>query len=238
MTYHRYLASARVDAMTTWQTTRAELETSRAALAAQEQTLVAERDALKARADRLDRARRDRSGTLASLEREIGAREDRRKELLARQARLAELLERLAREAARPSGERFAAARGRLPWPVDAPVVERFGAPRSGGRLRADGVLLGADAGTPVRAIAPGEIVFADWMRGFGLMVIVDHGSGYMSLYAQAESLLHAVGDRVEAGEPLATAGQSGGSARAGIWFEIRRNGQPEDPGRWCGPRA
>ncbi|MEE4384740.1 MAG: peptidoglycan DD-metalloendopeptidase family protein [Pseudomonadales bacterium] len=238
LAYHERLARARVGALGRWQETRAELGERRGALEARAAELVAERDAVRARAGRLEEARRDRTRALASLEREIGAREEDREALLQRRERLAELLDRLAREAAQPSGERFLAARGRLPWPVDAPVLERFGSPRSGGRLRTDGVLLGAEPGTPVRAVAPGEIVFADWMRGFGLMVIVDHGGGFMSLYAQAESLLRAVGDRVEAGEPLATAGQSGGSSRAGVWFEIRRDGRPEDPGRWCGPRA
>lgn len=103
---------------------------------------------------------------------------------------------------------------------------------------RANGLQLGARAGTPVRAVASGEVVFSNWLRGFGLMIIVDHGAGWLSLYGQAESLLYGEGQRVEAGEVIATAGRSGGAGATGLWFELRQNGTPQDPLRWCVARS
>jgi septal ring factor EnvC (AmiA/AmiB activator) len=235
--YHRILTGARLEAIERWEASRTALAEQRARLAEEEAVLAAERDRLAARAAELETARAQRAEVLAKLDARIRAEEEEREELARTRARLVELLERLSREAERPTGEAFAGTRGALPWPVAPRIVQAFGAAAGPDRPSSDGVLIAADAGTPVRAVAPGEIVFADWMRGYGLMVIVDHGGGFMSLYARAESLLRRPGDAVEAGEPLATAGQSGGSGRSGVWFEIRRGGRPEDPVAWCRPR-
>ena len=97
-----------------------------------------------------------------------------------------------------------------------------------------NGVLIGAAEGNDVRAIYHGRVVFADWLRGFGLMTIVDHGDGYMSLYGHNQSLSKQVGDWVEAGEVIASAGSTGGQSEAGLYFEIRINGQAVDPRGWC----
>lgn len=128
----------------------------------------------------------------------------------------------------------FAQARGRLPWPVDGQLLARFGAPRGDARLKWDGVLIGAAAGTRVRAIHDGRVVFADWLRGAGLLVIVDHGGGYLSLYGHNQTLLKAAGDLVKAGEAIATVGTSGGQDTPALYFAIRQQGQPSDPLRWC----
>lgn len=232
--FHRMLTEARVQALDQWKQSRADLATRRDSLAAEQKTLIARHDELAARTDRLDAARRDRARVLAELDQRIARREDARADLQRDRQRLSELLERLSREAERPTGTAFARSRGKLPWPVAPHILQAFGSTRGPGLPAADGVMLGAPSGTRIQAVAPGRVVFADWMRGFGLMIIIDHGGGFMSLYAQAESLLRADGDLVEAGEPIATAGQSGGSTRPGVWFEIRRSGAPEDPVSWC----
>ena len=103
---------------------------------------------------------------------------------------------------------------------------------------RWQGIVLEAPAGRNVRAVAHGRVVFADWLRGFGLMIILDHGGGYMSLYGHNESLLREPGEWVNPGDPLATVGDSGTHARAGLYFEIRRDGRPQDPARWCSAKA
>ncbi|WP_455229912.1 murein hydrolase activator EnvC family protein [Geopseudomonas aromaticivorans] len=131
-------------------------------------------------------------------------------------------------------GGPFAQARGQLPWPVDGRLLARFGAPRDDGRLKWDGVLIGASAGTRVRAIHGGRVVFADWLRGAGLLLIVDHGNGYLSLYGHNQSLLKAAGDLVKAGEAISTVGSSGGQDTPALYFAIRQQGQPSDPLRWC----
>ncbi|MDN5515130.1 MAG: murein hydrolase activator EnvC [Pseudomonas sp.] len=132
-------------------------------------------------------------------------------------------------------GGPFASARGKLPWPVDGRLVARYGTPRGGdARTKWDGVLIGAPAGSQVRAVHGGRVVFADWLRGAGLLVILDHGNGYLSLYGHNQNLLKSAGDVVKAGDPIATVGSSGGQDTSALYFAIRQNGRPSDPAQWC----
>jgi septal ring factor EnvC (AmiA/AmiB activator) len=132
-------------------------------------------------------------------------------------------------------GGPFATAKGKLPWPVDGRLVARYGTPRGGdARTKWDGVLIGADIGTQVHAVHGGRVVFADWLRGAGLLVILDHGNGYLSLYGHNQSLLRDAGEIVKAGDPIATVGNSGGQESAALYFAIRQQGRPSDPAQWC----
>lgn len=131
------------------------------------------------------------------------------------------------------SGRAFTALKGRLRLPVSGAVVGRFGEPREEGSTW-KGVFIRASIGQSVKAVADGKVVFSQWLRGFGNMIIVDHGGGYMSLYGQNESLVKRVGSRVNAGEGIATVGDSGGSQEAGVYFEIRQHGQPQNPLKWA----
>jgi len=127
----------------------------------------------------------------------------------------------------------FASLKGRLALPVAGEVSNRFGQARADGGLQWRGITIRARPGQEVRSVAPGRVVFADWLRGFGNLLIVDHGDGYMSLYGNNESLLRRVGDGVRSGDPLATVGSSGGSAQPGLYFELRYRGKPVDPLAW-----
>lgn len=132
-------------------------------------------------------------------------------------------------------GGAFSAARGKLPWPVDGRLLARFGDARDGDvRAKWDGVMIGAPVGTRVRAVHGGRVVFAEWLRGAGLLVILDHGNGYLSLYGHNQSLLKSAGDIVKAGEAISTVGDSGGQESAGLYFAIRQQGRPSDPTQWC----
>ena len=132
-------------------------------------------------------------------------------------------------------GGPFASAKGKLPWPVDGRLVARYGSPRGGdSRTKWDGVLIGASAGSQVHAVHGGRVVFADWLRGAGLLVILDHGNGYLSLYGHNQSLLKEAGDIVKAGESIATVGTSGGQDTPALYFAIRQQGRPSDPAQWC----
>ncbi|UAA38756.1 peptidoglycan DD-metalloendopeptidase family protein [Paraneptunicella aestuarii] len=122
--------------------------------------------------------------------------------------------------------------KGKLLQPADGRLRKLFGKRRQG-QVHWKGVLVYGDAGSPISAIHHGKVLFADWLRGFGLMIIVDHGNGYMSLYGQNQALLKQVGDRVEAGETIALLGQSGGQSRPSLYFEIRHKGQPVNPANW-----
>lgn len=154
--------------------------------------------------------------------------------------RLSELIKRLEEELADLSmplefqQTPFADLKGKLPWPTRGRMRHRFGTPREGGDLRWQGVVLSARRGEPVRAISYGRVAFADWLRGFGFLIILDHGAGYMSLYGYAQTLNREVGDWVGAGEIIASVGDSGGQTETALYFEIRHNGTPSNPAGWC----
>jgi septal ring factor EnvC (AmiA/AmiB activator) len=131
-------------------------------------------------------------------------------------------------------GKPFGQLRGQLPWPVAGKAINRFGSQRGNSQLRWQGINIAAREGDTVRAIHNGKVVFADWLRGSGLLLIVDHGGGFLSLYAHNQTLLRNVGDTVRAGDPIATVGSSGGQDQAGLYFEIRHKGVPADPAQWC----
>ncbi|MCD9034019.1 peptidoglycan DD-metalloendopeptidase family protein, partial [Luteimonas sp. Y-2-2-4F] len=121
---------------------------------------------------------------------------------------------------------------GGLGWPVSGALLAGYGARMPDGRP-SSGVLIGAAAGTPVKAVAEGTVVFAEWMTGYGNIVIVDHGNGHMSLYAHNDAVLRQVGDRVQRGDTLASVGNSGGQGQPALYFELRRDGKPVDPSTW-----
>jgi septal ring factor EnvC (AmiA/AmiB activator) len=129
--------------------------------------------------------------------------------------------------------EPFAKTRGRLEWPTDGRIMQRFGQSRADGRLRWDGVLLAAGAGEDVRAVHHGRVVYADWLQGMGLLVIIEHGNGYLSLYGHNQDVIAEIGEWVTPGAVIAHVGDSGGRAIPGLYFEIRKDGKPVDPDGW-----
>ena len=132
-------------------------------------------------------------------------------------------------------GGPFAEAKGKLPWPIDGRLLARFGEARGDDeRTKWDGVMISASAGSQVHAVHGGRVVFADWLRGAGLLVILDHGNGYLSLYGHNQSLLKSAGDIVKAGEAISTVGNSGGQDTSALYFAIRQQGRPSDPAQWC----
>lgn len=129
----------------------------------------------------------------------------------------------------------FSSLKGQLPWPVKGRLSNKFGSARAESNDSAwDGVLINASEGTEIHAVTSGKVVFSDWLRGYGLLIIVDHGKGYMTLYAFNQSLYRQVGEWVDVGEVIASVGQSGGRSHPGLYFGIRNNGKPVDPIEWC----
>ncbi|MGH8077099.1 MAG: murein hydrolase activator EnvC family protein [Lysobacter sp.] len=131
-----------------------------------------------------------------------------------------------------PAATRPALQVGGLGWPASGALLADYGGAMPDGR-NSDGLLIGAGAGSPVKAVADGQVVYAEWMTGYGLLLIVDHGNGYMSLYAHNDALLKDVGAAVKRGESVGTVGNSGGQGRPALYFELRRNGQPVNPTTW-----
>ena len=124
--------------------------------------------------------------------------------------------------------------RGKLKWPVAGKLGARYGSSRKGGKLKWQGVLINANSGVDVHAISAGKVIFADWFRNLGLLIIIDHGNGYMSLYGHNERLLKKVGDWVLAEESIAKVGDTGGQEHPNLYFEIRSGGEPVNPALWC----
>jgi septal ring factor EnvC (AmiA/AmiB activator) len=135
------------------------------------------------------------------------------------------------------SGSSFSALRGKLRLPVRGDVTNRFGSPRADTGITWKGLFIKAAEGNDVKSVADGRVVFADWMRGFGNLIIVDHGSGYMSLYGNNQAMLKQVGEEVNAGDAIAAVGNSGGNVSNGLYYELRRNSQPFDPMSWSSIR-
>jgi len=127
--------------------------------------------------------------------------------------------------------------RGQLRLPVKGTIAGRFGSPRAEGGGSWKGVFIRAAEGAEVKAVAAGAVVFSDWLRGFGNLLIIDHGNDFLSVYGNNESLLVAVGANVKGGESVATVGNSGGNPESGLYFELRHRGQPFDPLKWAGNR-
>jgi septal ring factor EnvC (AmiA/AmiB activator) len=124
--------------------------------------------------------------------------------------------------------------KGKLPWPVqDGRVIARFGQPRAGGSMRWQGMLIATDRGARVRAPMAGRVVYGDWLPGMGLMLVLDHGSGYMSLYGHNDELFRKVGDSVVAGDVIGSVGDSGGHSQPALYFEVRQGRRPVDPQAW-----
>ena len=128
----------------------------------------------------------------------------------------------------------FNTLKGKLIWPVKGKLLKRYGAKKKGGDLKWQGVLIDAETGTNVTSISTGKIVFADWFRNLGLLIIIDHGDGFMSLYGHNQNLLKNTGDWVLAGETIATVGDSGGQNDTALYFEIRKGAKPLNPSHWC----
>jgi septal ring factor EnvC (AmiA/AmiB activator) len=126
----------------------------------------------------------------------------------------------------------FAKLKGQLPFPVAGDLIKKFGSARDEGKL--DGVIIAAPEGTEIHSITDGKVIYADWMRGYGLLIIVDHGKGYISLYAFNQSLYKKIGDVVNSGDVIASVGLSGGHDRASLYFGIRKKGKAVDPVEWC----
>ncbi len=190
--------------------------------------------------DELEQARARRVEVLARVDANIREKGDAIAEMETQAATLEKLVEEL-REVLRDfpveADAPFAEVKGQLVWPLRGRLLKDFGQPRAHGRLKWDGVLVGADQGTQVRAVYHGRVAYADWLTGLGLLVILEHGDGYLTLYGHNESVFKSVGEWVAPGETIAEVGNSGGQAQPALYFEIRQGKQPQNPHRWFADR-
>lgn len=239
MRYYGYVSRARVAEIERYTDTLEQIRAASAQIAEQQAALQADREKLTLRERELAAEREKRSKVLASLQGRSQTQQQKIRNRESERAELAALIKKLdaaITNIATPAGSLpFAQAKGKLPLPVAGQIRSRFGSQRgSDSRLKWDGFLMTAKEGARVHAVHGGRVVFADWLRGSGLLLILDHGNGYLSLYGHNQTLLRDVGTWVQPGEAIATVGTSGGLGEPSLYFSIRHKGRALDPAAWC----
>lgn len=236
LTYYAYFHEARteridrlLEQLTSLAELRRKLEAERGELAALQEDVEHQRDKLQVQ-------RRQRNQYRKELERRIAERgrsaAELKEDVAEKESLLEELRQRLDDVPEDFNVDDLVAAKGRLPWPVEGDLEAEFGDSRGGG-LTHTGIIIGAPRKSEVEVVGPGRVVFSDWLRGLGLLVIIDHGDGYITLYGHNEALYVELGDWVETGDRIATVGSSGARQSPGLYFEIRRGEKPQNPITW-----
>ncbi|MDX1587877.1 MAG: peptidoglycan DD-metalloendopeptidase family protein [Oleiphilaceae bacterium] len=238
MTYYEYISRDAVKRLERFQATLAELAENRRQASAARENLNQTRSETARQRDLLASQRKERQQALEALQSRISRRQSELVELESNRERLRTLLEEVeeaVKDIEPPQDTApFDSLRGTLPWPTGGDLSVRFGEKiNRDSDLRHDGIRVAANRGEDVQAVHYGRVIFADWLRGYGLLIILDHGDGYMSLYGSNSSLLYSVGDWVRGGDVIALTGDSGGQSRAGLYFEIRHQGNPQNPMDW-----
>ena len=240
MAYYGYFGRARADRITAIGEHLAHLELLSESIAKEtEQLRQLEQDQARD-VKTLAGARDQRARTLAQVQSTIKTRNDELAKLQREAQALEKLVEQLRRaieEFPELTEQPFLRVKGKLPWPVKGPLLARFGQTRAGGPLKWQGIVINAERGTQVRSPYYGRVVYADWLPGLGLLVVLDHGGGYMSLYGHNEQVYRRVGDRVSPGDALAAVGDAAGLGKPGLYFEIRKGREALDPGAWLTKR-
>jgi septal ring factor EnvC (AmiA/AmiB activator) len=233
--YYGYFGRARAEQVGRIAEHVRHIESLQVELEAEDRELARIEESRRTELARLEQARARRGTVLANLHTESRGRAQNLERLKRQKSGLEKLLRELKRATERYPVDRnsaFVKLRGKLAWPVSGRITARFGESRAGG-VKWDGVMLATERGADVRAVSQGRVVYADWLPGLGLLAIVDHGEGYLSLYGHNDRLYKAVGEKVAAGDAIAAAGDSGGRARPELYFEIRKGGRPVDPRPW-----
>ncbi|MGH8186792.1 MAG: murein hydrolase activator EnvC family protein, partial [Steroidobacteraceae bacterium] len=236
MAYYGYFGRARAERITSITEHLAHVELLEESIAAETEKLRAIEAERTRDVQALAGARQRRAQTLADVQAKLRTRNEQLAKLQADAQALEKLVEQLRRaieEFPELAEQPFQRVKGKLPWPVKGSLLARFGQLRAGGPLKWQGLIIGAERGTQVRSPYHGRVVYADWLPGLGLLIVLDHGGGYMSLYGHNEQLYRRVGDRVSPGDVLAAVGDAAGVGRPGLYLEIRKGKQTLNPLDW-----
>ena len=235
LAYHDYYNRARTKRIGVIRLTQEQLAALQEKINGDKEELISLRSGKEAKLAELNAHRQDREILLVRSRRFIDDQDRQLQVLLKTEQELGELLTRLKRSEEKYEDElSFASLKGKLKWPVRDKITSRYGETKKGGKLKSRGITFASAAGTEVHAISSGTVVYADWFRNLGLLLILDHGNGFMSLYGYNEVLLKKAGDRVGKNNPIARTGDTGGQKYPGLYFEIRREGTPLNPSLWC----
>jgi septal ring factor EnvC (AmiA/AmiB activator) len=233
--YHGYFRRARLSALEEYQRTLIALGANERSTTDRGRQLANQQEDVARQKKLVGIGIQEREKLITQLRAEVGGKTELRNKLETDRRRLENLLAEIGRLGQPMQKTRFAESKGRLPWPIAGKLLHHYGQPKAGGRLTWEGMYFEAPAGSAVTAIHSGRVAFADWLRGFGLLTIINHGDQHMSLYGNANVLLKNAGDWVESGEPIASAGKSGGQPESGLYFEVRTKGRPTNPIAWLG---
>ena len=238
LTYYDYFNQARSRQIESYNLTLLDLDRVTQELAEETVVLESQRRDLGAQQKSLASVQKEKQMTLKALISQISTTGSALLKLEQNRGRLEQLLDKLEESLANldapRSAQPFAGMQGKLQLPVEGRISHRFGNQRNQGKLRWHGIFIDAAEGESVYAVHYGRVVFSDWLRGFGLLMIISHGEGYMSLYGHNQALFRETGDWVSAGEVIAAVGDSGGQEKTGLYFEIRIDGKPNNPQNWC----
>ncbi len=236
LTYYRYFTQAQLQAIDDTRASVQRLSAAEEALRRETLKLSQLQQEQESQLQRLGKTKTERKQLLANLDQRIQTKEQKLQHLVENEKRLASLLKDLEKQATARAfqGQNLSQLKRKLKWPTRGKLLHRFGTSRDKGDLKWQGVLIGGKEGQNIHAIAPGKVVFSDWLRGYGLTLIIDHGNSYMSIYSHNQSLYKDVHDKVEGRELIASMGSSGGNDKQGLYFEIRHQGRPVNPARWC----
>lgn len=238
MGYYRYFFRARNTLLEQYRNTLLELQALGERIDNTLAQLDRSRRALTVQRSKLARTQANREKAVAKLSASIKDKGTQLKQKETNRKKLESLLSAIEEAVGKlelPSNyQPFENARGKMPWPLGGKPSNSFGRSRNEGKMRWQGITIPSREGATVKAIHHGRVVYADWLRGSGLLLIIDHGDGYMSLYAHNQSLLKDVGEWVSADTPISTAGSTGGQDGTALYFEIRHKGKPTDPAKWC----
>ena len=241
MTYYEYLSRDTIDRLEAFAANLRQLKETQKQVKAGRMRLAELEENVADRQQKLSSSKKEREQTLAALKTDISNRLSEREELEEDRKRLEKLLreveEAIANIPTPNESDPFGSLKNKLPWPAEGKIVRNFGDSYASGKLKHNGLLINTAEEGNVRAVHYGRVVFANWLRGFGLITILDHGDGYMTLYGHSSSLFTSPGDWVEAGEAIAQAGRTGGTNDPAVYFEVRHNGKPDNPRRWLGNR-
>ncbi len=238
VTYYQYLNQARSERIASIKVGLVKLERLEQEIEGRNRELNALHDKETAERKELEGVHARRQTLLARLNRQVNNQSEEIKRLQGDEQRLERLLREMKTHLpptpAAPGNLGFIGAKGKLPLPATGHITARFGDQKRIGDLRWRGVFIAGAEGQPVISVFRGRVVYADWLHGFGLLLILDHGDGYMTLYGHNQALYRHVGDWIEGGQPIATVGSTGDAPGSGVYFEIRHNGKPYDPLQWC----
>jgi septal ring factor EnvC (AmiA/AmiB activator) len=235
--YYQYLSNARSDKIAEFQETLSEIDTISSELQETNRNLSVQRNNLLEQQLSLEQRQEQRLSLLNDLDSALASSTSELSRLEVQYEEMALLVAELSRAIVDISfgsqGEAFTNLRGSLPWPLQGPLLNTYGENYELGDLNWEGITIAAPAGTEVKAIHHGRVIYSDWFSNSGLLLIIDHGDGYMSLYAHNQSLYKEVGEWVTSGEAIAAVGNTGGRNENGVYFEIRYNGEAQNPVNW-----